>query len=403
MAERFNFTKAAIERLPMPAARTYYRDTRETRLGLYVTEAGTKSFFAAVTIDGKTRRIPVGKFPATSIPLARMKAAETATQVAKGTDPVAAKREAKAASVTLREVLHAYLEARDLKESTKADYRRAIRESFGAWIDKPLAGITEQKVLSRYLERGKISKARTDNAARVLGALFRFAKATYKKPGGQSLFPSNPVDVLKEAKVRFKPQRKRTVVSAQDLPAWWGAVQRLANPTARDYLIFLLLTGTRREEAARLRWSDVNLTAGTFYLSDPKNRTPVTLPLPRYMVELLEPRAEDDGWVFPATTGRSGYLSDPRKSIATVRRESGVSFAPHDLRRTYTSVANGLDISVYTVKALLNHRLNQADVTAGYDVPDMDRLKRASARIEDKILRLAGHTDTHVVELRAVG
>ena len=111
-------------------------------------------------------------------------------------------------------------------------------------------------------------------------------------------------------------------------------------------------------------------------------------------------RRQSSGWVFPAPTGKTGYLNDPRKSIAQVRIASGVQFTPHDLRRTFTSLANGMDISIYTVKALLNHQLNTADVTAGYDVPDLERLQAASARIEDKFLRLAGVDNGNVVPQR---
>jgi len=43
------------------------------------------------------------------------------------------------------------------------------------------------------------------------------------------------------------------------LRAFYEAVQALANPTARDYYLVLLLTGLRRNEAARLLWSDIDL------------------------------------------------------------------------------------------------------------------------------------------------
>jgi integrase len=267
-----------------------------------------------------------------------------------------------------------------------------------------MAKLDETTVLRLYRERGKTSKARADNAARVLRALFNFARGRYKRADGSSLFASNPTNILNETKVRFRIQRRRTAIAAHALPAWWESVHGLANQAARDYLVFLLLCGTRREETAKLQWQDVNLKAGTFHLADPKNHIPVTLPLPRCVADLLALREETEGWVFPGPPkedGTIGYLTDPRKSIARVRRESGVAFTLHDLRRTYTSIANGLDISVYTVKALLNHRLSQSDVTAGYDVPDMDRLKRASAKIEDRILRLVGVSAGTVVELRA--
>jgi len=74
-------------------------------------------------------------------------------------------------------------------------------------------------------------------------------------------------------------------------------------------------------------------------------------------------------------------------------------FTPHDLRRTFITTGNGLDISTYTVKALANHKISSSDVTAGYDIPDMDRLKSASRRIETELLRQRGNLTANVIHI----
>ena len=88
-AKIFNFTKAALTALKPGSTRQYYQDTKELRLGVYVTPAGSKSYFARLTIDGKTVRRTLGKFPDLSIPLARKKAIEAASVVAQGNDLLA--------------------------------------------------------------------------------------------------------------------------------------------------------------------------------------------------------------------------------------------------------------------------------------------------------------------------
>ena len=83
----FNFTKARLEALPIPeTGRVYCRDTKEPRLGLTITIAGSKSFHCICTVEGRSRRISLGKFPDLSIPLARQKAGEMAAEVAGGLD-----------------------------------------------------------------------------------------------------------------------------------------------------------------------------------------------------------------------------------------------------------------------------------------------------------------------------
>ncbi len=58
---------------------------------------------------------------------------------------------------------------------------------------------------------------------------------------------------------------------------------------------------------------------------------------------------------------KSGHLSDPRYSIEKIEQSCGVSFTPHDLRRTFITIADGLGIGQYTIKKLVNHK-NGADV-----------------------------------------
>ena len=68
---------------------------------------------------------------------------------------------------------------------------------------------------------------------------------------------------------------------------------------------------------------------------------------------------------------------------------SGVTFTLHDLRRTFITVAESLDIPAYALKRLLNHKMTQ-DVTAGYIVMDVERLRTPMQKITDHLLKLVG-------------
>ncbi len=57
-----------------------------------------------------------------------------------------------------------------------------------------------------------------------------------------------------------------------------------------DYLLFLLFTGLRRQEAATLKWFDIDLNDRSFTLTNTKNREPLTLPLTNYVYDLLQSR-----------------------------------------------------------------------------------------------------------------
>ncbi|SFF21636.1 tyrosine-type recombinase/integrase [Nitrosomonas sp. Nm166] len=92
-----------------------------------------------------------------------------------------------------------------------------------------------------------------------------------------------------------------------------------------DYLLFLLFTGLRRQEAATLKWSAIDLNDRSFTLTDTKNHQPLTLPLTDFIYDLLENRktVTNSEYVF-AGDGKSGYLIEPRRQVQKVIQSSGV-------------------------------------------------------------------------------
>lgn len=60
----------------------------------------------------------------------------------------------------------------------------------------------------------------------------------------------------------------------------------------RDYLLLVLFTGLRKEEAAQLTWNNVDLKARTLTVIDTKNHLDHTLPLSDFLFELLLRRRE---------------------------------------------------------------------------------------------------------------
>ncbi len=66
-------------------------------------------------------------------------------------------------------------------------------------------------------------------------------------------------------------------------------------------------------------------------------------------------------------------------------------FISHDLRRTFATIAESLDLSAYALKRLLNHKMGN-DVTAGYIMRDAERLRKPMQQITDFLVN-------HVKEL----
>ena len=74
----------------------------------------------------------------------------------------------------------------------------------------------------------------------------------------------------------------------------------------------------------------------------------------------------------------------------------------HDLRRTFITIAESLDISSYAVKRLVNHSMAN-DVTAGYIVWDVERIRKPMQQITDYIKKAKTNLSDHsVISLSSV-
>lgn len=390
-------TKSVVDRIGPPNGKQpeYYRDNQLVGFALRVTPAGAKSFIVETRIRGKVRRKTLGRYGPMTVEQARKAAQKFLGEVAGGADPITDAKVAADRQMTLGEVFNAYLTVRkDLKASTIHDYRRHLRESFSDWVERPITLISKDAVARRHQKLGARSPARANNAMRVLRALFNFARGQYEDAEGNSLFPENPVDRLSHTRGWYRVERRRTLIPKSALPAWFEAVFALKQDpndeqaqSVADLLLLLLFTGLRRSEGMRLRWEAVDLKDRTLTIHETKNREPLTLPLSTFLADLLQQRAKTAAspFVFPGT-GKQGHMQEPRPQMRKVTEASGVEFTLHDLRRTFVTIAESLDIPYYAIKQLVNHKIS-GDVTAGYIVTNVERLREPMQRITDALLK----------------
>jgi integrase len=387
-------TKSYIDRLPLPkvgangkASQAIYRDGALPGFGILVGSGGTKSFFVETRISGRVRRVSIGKYGHLTPVQARIKAQELLGSIVLGNDPAAEKRAVTAKATTLGAAFEDYLLTRkDLKPGTVKNYRKCVDGCLSDWLQTRLIDITKDMVQKRHSDIGKTAPARANNTMRVLRAVFNHALAKYEDAKGKPVITLNPVERISRTRAWYPIERRRTLIKPHELPAFFEATQELAYDVTRDYIHFLLFTGLRKSEGAGLKWSDVSLEDRTFTIPDTKNREPHTLPLSNYLFDLLKRRKDDASdpiWVFPSPM-LDGPLRDPKQAMAQVGEGMGKHVTFHDLRRTFITIAESLDIPAYALKQLLNHR-NPNDVTAGYIVADVNRLRIPMQVISDFI------------------
>ena len=387
-------TKTFIDKLGPPpiasngrASQAFYRDSAIPGFALRITSAGAKAFIIERRINGKVKRVTLGKYGNLTVEQARQEAMKFLGSVAIGKDPVAEAKAKRVRKITLNEVFADYLNSReDLKPTTRHDYSRGIHKYLEDWAFKPIAEISKDMVEIRHQELGKRSKARANNTMRVLRALFNYAMSKYEDSKGKPIIETNPVDRLSQTRAWFNIERRQTVIKAHQLKDWYEATLQLERDTTRDYLYLLLFTGLRKTEAAKLTWDNVDFKEKSITFKETKNKQMHILPLSDFLYDLLKGRSEikSSPYVFPAESV-SGHLVEPKKAVDRVAKLSGVPFTPHDLRRTFITIAESLDIPAYALKRLLNHKDSQ-DVTAGYIVPDINRLRRPMDKISNFLL-----------------
>ena len=361
-----------------------YRDNLLQGFGLRVTSHGSKAYFIEKRINGKNSRITIGLHGQITPEQARKEAQRLLGEITFGKNPLTERKKRALKTTTLGKAYHDYLDTRkNLKPNTLHDYKRCIEGALKDWLDKPLTDITKEMVEKRHQILGKKSPARANNTMRVLRALFNFAIEQYEDSDGNPSVSVNPVNRISKNRGWYEVKRRQTLLTPTQLKPWYEATLKLNQETTRDYLHFLLFTGLRRSEATKLTWDDVDFEEGTFVIPDTKNKEPHYLPMSDFLRDLLMRRhvMAEKRWVFPSPVTDEA-LKEPRTALDRVTKESGIEFTLHDLRRTFITIAESLDIPAYALKRLLNHKFSN-DVTAGYIVPNTERLRVPMQRVTD--------------------
>lgn len=202
---------------------------------------------------------------------------------------------------------------------------------------------------------------------------------------------------------------RATVQAWQSRPA--KARGRRPTVDLLDLVDLLLATGARIGELLALRWSDVDLDAGTVTLAGtivmsdsspsrptrqdhPKGKRRLTLLLPRHALDVLVrrrihhvPNVYD--LVFPSTNGTLRDPGNVRKQLHRALADTGLDWVtPHTFRKTVATVVEA-DADLATASRQLGHRSEQ--VTARHYVQPRNLGPDARTSLD----QFAPHTTDH--------
>ncbi|MCV2360994.1 integrase arm-type DNA-binding domain-containing protein [Paucibacter sp. TC2R-5] len=284
-------TDTAIKKAK-PTAKQY-KLPDEKGLHLLVRTNGNKLWQFRFRHEGKEKTASLGQYPDVSLSDARQKRDDLRKLVATGTDPVAAKRIAKAAkeasAINTFEAV-----ARDWHEHWKASrsdshvaqvLRRFEADVFPAIGSRPVADIEAPELVQlvkAIAKRGAIDVAK--RALQTSGQVFRFAIAHGKAK-------RNPATDIKPSDIL--PQRKAenyARIGAPELPALLRKIEGYqGTPVTRMAIKLMALTFVRTGELIGAKWTEFDLDAARWDIPADrmKMRTPHIVPLSTQAIDVL--------------------------------------------------------------------------------------------------------------------
>lgn len=246
------------------------------------------------------------------------------------------------------------------KEQAKAGgtydrYEKAVREflkSLGARSRNPVAAITASHVenfVNQRLASG-LAPATVSLDAKVI----RTALNKARRMGLISTNPAEAVDLPENRSVErgtFTAAEVRMLIeAAQDRPEWQTLI-RVA-----------YYTGQRLSDCVAMRWADINLTAGTWELTQGKTETKLLVPLHPDLLSALEKLAGVDTaaeFVMPGMAGKGpGGRHGLSESFKSIMRAAGIDNQPVERKE------GGKIIGVRTVSKRSFHALRHSFTSA---------------------------------------
>jgi integrase len=372
MAKRL--TDIGIRNLKPGAVR---REISDHANGLFLISqsSGARSWAVRYRYAGKSIKLTVGQWPATSLVDARKAAADAQHALARGENPAKAKVDAKIKA-----------------DAAKADTVTAICERYLAFEGKRLRTVdqrisTLRRLVYPTLGAMPIETVKRSDIVRLLdkievGSGPRMADVTLAVLRRIFHWHETRTDDFRSPIIRGMGSRQNTVehrrsriLSDDEIRAVWAAT---ADGQPFSALIRLaLLTSARRNEIAGMKRDEIDGDGiWTLPAARSKTKTEVVRPLSAAALAVLDGLPHIDGCPYPFTSNRGrpiNNFSDPKRLLD---ERSGVTgWTVHDTRRTARSLMSRAGVDVDVAERLLGH--SRGDLRERYDrhsfVPQMTR------------------------------
>jgi integrase len=330
-------TAQSVERIAPGPARIEVRDALVPGLRLIIQSTGARSWAVRYSLNGRRHKHTLAPYPRLGLADAREAARAALKEVARGNDPSRAADASLTAAVALYKEKH----VAKLRPTTAQYIRRELDHAVKHWPGKELADISRRDVIALVdqIERRGVSARNT--ALKVLGAFFKFCE-------GRDLIAVSPARGVK----RIATSERERVLSDSELTAVWNAADKINGPFGA-FTKLLILTGARRNEIAKLEWSEVGADVIELPAAKVKTAMRLRIPLTATMRAVLDSLPKSGRFVLCGN--HSLHVSGMAAEILKV--ELSEHWTWHDLRRSFASGLQRLGIRFEVIEAALNHKV----------------------------------------------
>jgi integrase len=363
--------------LPDPLRDRYVWDDEVGGFGLRIKPTGVRSFMVQYrNSSGISRRVTLGRLGVLTIDQARTLAKRTLADVISGGDP-ASKRSEDRHAMTVRQLCQAYLDATEKglilgkgaqpkKASTLYIDRgritrhilpllgnRRVRDlttpDINRFMQAVASGKTADDVKTGLRGRAIVTGGRgtATRTVGLLGGIMSFAVA-------EGIISINPARGIKRPADQHREIRLSLDQYVQLGQVLKQAATRGENSKAIAAIKLLALTGCRRSEVERLRWSEFDLHGHCLRLADSKEGRSIR-PLGHAAIEVISSLPKEREFILPGNGPDRPYSGLAKAWRQIIGQTPLVGLTPQGLRHAYASVAADLGYAEPTIAALLGH------------------------------------------------
>lgn len=392
--KQFRFNKRELELLPPQskeagAREAEYSDTECVGLKCLVNRQGRKYFYFRYTFNKRRRATKIGEFPATSLVEARQRCNELRAQIDRGIDPQGEREKIRAIPSFATFALEHYMPyAENVKRSHKDDRSRLEHHLIPRFGRLALHEITTQSI-QLFLADGK-KKGLAPATINRLRSLVQRLLALAVQWGYLERNPAQGIPKFQE-----NNQRQR-FLNAEEIQAFFRALEAEPNRQAADFIQLLLLTGARVGELLNATHQDVDTTGGVWRIPYSKSGKARVVILNDAATVLFARQVSlpNNPYIFPGSPKyKNARMAPPQKAFERIKQAAQLDdLRLHDLRHSFASLAVGAGASLYDVQKILGH--SSPNMTQRYSHLADVRLKQVSNSVSAAVSQALGSEES---------